>query len=134
MPASSPCAPAAGVRLAPANPAISASHCSSVYITASAPCDPSSSVSGCSARETGQPGGVLVDLGVVLHGAGAERVEAAVDAVVEVAEVGEVAHDLKLADFRQVEVVAQQIGRAAAFPARRTSGRVTPVRPGTLWS
>ena len=49
---------------------------------------------GMERAETGQTGDILIDLGVVLHGAGAERVETAVDAVVEAAEVGEMAHDL----------------------------------------
>ncbi len=60
--------------------------------------------------EAGETADILVDLGVVLHGAGAERVEAAVHAVVEAAQTQEVAHDLVLGQLRQVQVRAQEAG------------------------
>ena len=53
------------------------------------------------AREPGQPGDELVDPRVVLHRAGAERVEARVDTEVPVGEVREVAHDLVLGELGQ---------------------------------
>jgi hypothetical protein len=51
----------------------------------------------------------LVDLGIVLHGAGAEGVEAQVDAVVLLGQPGEVTRDLGLGDLREVlELGAQR--------------------------
>jgi hypothetical protein len=44
-------------------------------------------------------GDVLVDPGVVLHGAGAERVHAVIDGVVPGGEAREVADDLDFADL-----------------------------------
>ena len=73
----------------------------------------------------------LVDPRVVLHGAGAERVEAGVDAERAVGERGEVAHELRLGDLGEArrrapaqllgdvdlrQVVARQRARAAAGP------------------
>ena len=52
-------------------------------------------------REAGERGDALVDARVVLHRAGAERVEAGVDAEVAVGEVREVADDLVLGQLRQ---------------------------------
>src|SRR5438132_6128703 len=45
----------------------------------------------------------IVDLRAVLHGAGAERVHARVDGVVELGEVREMAHHLRLAELGQTE-------------------------------
>ena len=53
--------------------------------------------------EAGQSGGPLVDLGVVLHRARAERVEARVDRVVELRQVDEVADDLGLVELGQAD-------------------------------
>ena len=52
-------------------------------------------------REAGQPRGALVDPRVVLHRAGAERIEAGVDPEVAVGQVREVAHDLVLGQLGQ---------------------------------
>src|SRR5215208_2324034 len=60
--------------------------------------------------EAGHSGAILVDLGVVLHRAAPERVEAGVDAVVEPAERGEVAHDLELGQLRERDVLSQERG------------------------
>ena len=49
------------------------------------------------AREAGH---LLVEFGVVLHGAGAQWIEPGVDRVVKVRQSGEVAHDLELAELR----------------------------------
>ena len=51
--------------------------------------------------EPGEPGEPLVDARVVLHRAGAERVEARVDAEGAVGERREVTHDLRLGDLGQ---------------------------------
>ncbi len=51
--------------------------------------------------EAEQAGRPLVDLGVELHGARAEGIEARVDVVVEVREVDEVADDLRLVELGQ---------------------------------
>ena len=56
---------------------------------------------GVQAAEAFQGGDALVDLGVVLHRAGAQRIRAAVDAVVESRKLGEVAHELQLRDLGQ---------------------------------
>ena len=79
--------------------------------------------------EAGQVHDPLVHARVVLHRAGAERVEARVDAEVAVGERGEVAHEVGLRDLRQARrrraaelvrdfrlrhVVARQRARAAA--------------------
>ena len=71
-------------------------------------------------REAGQPRGALVDARVVLHRAGAERVEAGVDAEVAVGEVREVAHDLVLGQLGQAR-------RLLAGERRRNLGHRQPV-------
>ena len=58
-------------------------------------------------QETRQAAGVLVDLRVVLHRAGAERIEAAVHRVVEFAEVHVVAHNVHFGEFGQGQVRAE---------------------------
>ena len=69
-----------------------------------------------------QIGDAVVDLGVVLHGARAERVEALVDGEVAPRGVGEVAHYLRLRQLRQRQRVAQQRGRERRG-ARHVEGR-----------
>jgi hypothetical protein len=59
-------------------------------------------------RQPRQPRGPLVDLGVVLHRAGAERVEPEVDGVVEVGKAVEVAQEVELADLRQARCAGAQ--------------------------
>ena len=79
--------------------------------------------------EAGQAGGLLVDLGVVLHRAGAERVDARVDAVVQLRQAGEVADHIHLGQFGQRQVLARQALRAArpaAHPARGSARRCRP--------
>jgi hypothetical protein len=62
--------------------------------------------------EAGQPPGAFVDARVVLHRAGAERVEAGVDAEVAVGERGDVADELRLGDLRQPRRMgAAELGR-----------------------
>ena len=85
--------------------------------------------------EAGQPRHALVDLGVVLHGAGAERVEAEVDRGVPGGQAREVAHDLDLGELGQArQVVAHGVGAEAAPrgrpQARRCAGSWQPTRPG----
>src|SRR5215467_8505363 len=69
-------------------------------------------------REAGKPDQALVDARVVLHRAGAERVEAGVDAEVTVRELGEVAQDLRLRDLRQTRGLGP---REALVPRRLTA-------------
>ncbi len=59
--------------------------------------------------ETWQPGHLLVDFGVVLHRAGAQWVEALVNAVVHLGQAQVMSHDVNLADLRQRQIVAQQL-------------------------
>ena len=68
--------------------------------------------------EAGHAGGLLVDLRVVLHRARAQRVEAGLDAVIDVAEVREVAQEIQLAHLGEVErgarlEVGLDLGRVA---------------------
>ena len=51
--------------------------------------------------KTGQAGHVFVDLGVVLHGAGTQRIEAAIHAVVVFGKVRKMAHHVGLGQFGQ---------------------------------
>ena len=46
---------------------------------------------------------LFVDLGIVLHGAGAQRIEAGIHTEVHLAQVGIVAHNVHLAHFRKVQ-------------------------------
>ena len=79
--------------------------------------------SGWSVGEAGQARQGLARLRVVLHGAGAERVEPGVDAVVPGREAGEVAHHLQLGELRQpLHLAAQQRRRQVARPGRRRRG------------
>ena len=86
--------------------------------------------------EAGQPGGPLVDLGVALHRARAERVEARVDRVVQLRQVDEVADDLGLVELGQgrrlrapvlggdpVERVVRRMRDLAAAAARASTAR-----------
>jgi hypothetical protein len=54
--------------------------------------------------EARQAGHLLVDLGVVFHGAGAQGVKALIDPVVHLGEPEEVADDIHLADLGQREI------------------------------
>ena len=99
-------------------------------------------------REAGQACGPLVDLGVVLHRARAERVEPRVDRVVELREVDVVADDLGLVELRQrrrrraavrgrdpVERVLRRMRdlvAAAAGPGALEQRRLEPRSPTTL--
>src|SRR3989338_459880 len=54
----------------------------------------------------------LVDAGIVLHGAGAERVEMGVDRIIALGKAGKVAHDLRLGELRKHGLLlAQQMRR-----------------------
>ena len=75
--------------------------------------------------EAGQPGGPLVDLGVVLHRARAQRIEAAVDRVVELREADEVADDFGLGQLGQA-------GRRRAQLRRGNAGQRVGRRMGHL--
>ena len=125
MPASSPCAPAAGWSVTRSMPLSSASCLLELASTARArPARASAGWSGCAAREAGQARRPLVDLRVVLHRAGAERVEAEVDRDVPGREPREVAHHLDLGDLRQPgQVVAQRARLEAPTRARRRARR-----------
>ena len=84
-------------------------------------------------REARQARQRLAESGVVLHRAGAERVEAAVDTEVAMGESLVVAHDVELRELGQGEVVAKQIS-GSSVRGTSSSGNVTAVRPGTLFS
>ena len=101
IPVSSPWAPAAGCRVTARMPEISARAASSSQSNWSVPCATSSGASGWSDGEAGQPGGPLVELGIELHRARAQRVEAGVDREVQLREVDVVADDLGLVELGQ---------------------------------
>ena len=61
--------------------------------------------------EAWQGGHVLVNLGVVLHGAGAQGVEAVVDAVDPLGQGGVVAGQLRLGHVGQVQGLGAGVGR-----------------------
>src|SRR5215213_7015481 len=65
--------------------------------------------------KTGVAGDGLVDLGVVLHRAGAERVRIDVDGVVLLAQPGVVANHVDLADLRPAEMLTREIGGQLGF-------------------
>ena len=120
-PVSSPCEPAAGWSVTAGSPAISASISCRRHISSSAPCAPSSSWCGWRSRNPGSGDDSLVDPRVVLHRAGAERVEAGVDAEVPIRERREVPDELGLADLGQSR-------RALAAELRRHLRRGQVVR------
>ena len=60
------------------------------------------------AGEPGQEGRLVVDLGVVLHGTTAQRVEMSVDGEIALAQPGEILHHLRLGKLRQRQIIAQQ--------------------------
>ena len=63
-----------------------------------------------------QGGHVFIELGVVLHGTGAKRIEARIDAKVALREMGIVTYNFDLADFGQWRgLFAQHIGRNHAL-------------------
>ena len=51
-----------------------------------------------------QPGRLLVDFGVVLHRTGAERIEAGLNPVIDVTQIGEVSEKVKFPDLWQVQI------------------------------
>ena len=77
--------------------------------------------------EAGQVDDALVDPRVVLHRAGAERVEAGVDPERAVGERGEVANELGLGDLRQARgVLTSQLGGHIGLRDVRTRERGGP--------
>ena len=91
------------------------------------------------AREAGQRRHALVQLGVVLHRARAQRVEARVEVEVLLREVVVVAHDLGLGDLGQLGRLARGWPTRAAAPrsasrARPVAGGMNARRPSRLFS
>ena len=84
--------------------------------------------------EPGQRDDALVHSRVVLHRAGAERVEAGVDAERPVGERGEVADDLRLGELREARRVgaAQSSGELGNREPGVRQRRRAPARPGLL--
>jgi hypothetical protein len=59
-------------------------------------------------RKTGQ---ILVDLGIVLHGAGTEGIKAGVNAIVPLRQMGEMADDFHFTHFgKSLPIVTDQLG------------------------
>jgi hypothetical protein len=77
---------------------------------------------GVEVREASESSSPLVHLGVEFHGARAERIEAGVDGVVELAQVHVVAGQLRLGDLGEMGAVdAELVGRN---PRQRVLGRM----------
>src|SRR5260370_24568389 len=62
-----------------------------------------------------QPGDLLIDLRIVLHGAGAERIEPRIDAEVSLRQSQKVAHHVELGEFWQVAVRGELGGWQGSF-------------------
>ncbi len=116
---SSPCAPAAGWSVAAAHAADLGEHPLELPQQLERALRQRVGRERVQRREARQARRPLVDLGVVLHGARAERVEAAVDRVVEVRQVDEVADDLRLVELRQRQGLRPAMAARDARPARR---------------
>ena len=132
MPVSSPWAPAAGWSVTACMPPISASIRLQLPQQLERALGQRVRRQRVELREAGQAGGPLVDLGVVLHRARAQRVEAAVHRVVEVREVDEVADDLGLVELRQRQRRAAR-RCSAGMPSSASAGgcgTLSPRRPG----
>ena len=94
---------------------------------------------GAGRRSPAERADLVVQLGVVLHGARAQRIEARVHGVVEVREPGVVAHHLRLAHSgSRGRVGAQGDAGQQGQPGRRSGtpagGRSVPRCPGVLFS
>src|SRR5262245_59618796 len=74
-------------------------------------------------REAGQPRQFLVEARIVLHRAGAKRVQPAVDRVIFLRQSREVPHDLRLAQARQANRVPP-FQTAEATEKRRRLGQI----------
>jgi hypothetical protein len=73
---------------------------------------------GMQIADAGEPRHLLVEARVVLHGAGAERIDAHVDGVVLLRELGVVAHHLRLAEARQADLALALQGAEAVLVLR----------------
>src|SRR5205823_604923 len=69
--------------------------------------------------DAGQPRHLLVEAGIVLHGARAQRIDAHVDGVVLLAEPGVVLHHLRLAEARQTDLAGAAQSVETVFHFRR---------------
>ncbi len=123
-PVSSPWLPAAGWRLTASSPVTSR------RISCSSPLELERALRGVlvdermQVAEPRQPDEALVDARVVLHRAGAERIEARVDPEVAVRERGEVAQHLGLGELRQARrLAAGELRPGPAAPGGRAAAR-----------
>ena len=127
MPQSSPCAPALGVMAMAGMPVSSRSQRDSSAISAMRARHGGERLQRMDVAEARQPRHALVEARVVLHGAGAEREQPGVDAVVLLAEPHVVPHRLGLAEARQPERRASAPACRAARRTCRLRRRSTPV-------
>ena len=122
IPVSSPWAPAAGWSVTARIPEISASATSSSHRSWSVPWATSSGAIGWSVAKPRQPGRPFVELRVELHRARAERVEARVDRVVELAKVDVVADDVRFVHLGEGRGVGSASARSGSGPAHPWAG------------
>ena len=111
-------------------PLISARICSAPTGAGACPGRRLSGASGWRPREAGQAGRPLVELGVVLHRARAEGIEARVDRVVELAQVDVVADHLGLVELGQRRPGSRAGRRPGAGRAHPRAGAGSCRRPG----
>ncbi len=132
-PASSPWEPAEGCRLTWGRPQISPRRLLQQPHQLQRPLGALGVLGRVQAGVAGQRRHPLVEPRVVLHRAGAERVEAAVEVEVAARELVVVADDLRLGDLRQARRLgAQQVGRDQLLEraARELRRRAAPRRAG----
>lgn len=84
--------------------------------------------------KTGQRGDLFVDLGVVFHGAGTERIHARVHTEVPRGKARVVAHHIQLSQVGQIQIRPHHAFRLIGGGGTSDSGRLTPTRPGRPFS
>ena len=130
-PQSSPWAPAAGDMATAGMPVRVFSQWATRSMSSSAPCTVEIGLHRMEIGQARQPRHLLVEPRVVLHGAGAQRIEPHVDGVVLLAEAGVVADHLGLGQARQADGRPCAAARPAGRDGAAAPGRSTPQRPAS---
>ena len=131
MPHISPCAPAAGDIATAGMPVSVFSQCASPIDQLQRALHGRDRLQRMEIADARQARDLLVDAGIVLHGARAQRVDAHVDGVVLLAEPRVVLHHLRLGKARQADRRPFGAGRSGGpSPSAAPAGRRRSVRPG----